>query len=718
MPATRVVSVRAAVLGLAVAAATGWLPVAALGTSAIPADQTGDVLDGNPITAIVGDIDGDGVRELISLGPRDDDPVHLAVEVLEEGPDGDVISAGSAPLTRMASVTEQLSGLPRPDENNLLQARVDEPARLVAWHERGREHVLAMAIGTLRNARACCLSIWAVERGGDGIRLRLMTDTMRSADQVRAVDMDADGTDELVVTEPRQDANPDVLPIAVLKWDGQRFRSQSAPLRVLGDGPLIPLGDSDERRGDEVGLVRATRAAATLHRIALGRTAGCVPRPPDCRLTAPSWPLTGPTVGAWYWVDEAQGAVVLRWPAGGRIERDRAIRLARRALATVGEGASVAVVKLRDVRLLDLFGPRLGTDPNRPGQQSGGGTIPSATTSRRTSVRCPAVPPAARPSSSEAAWSAPDRSGRGGGVTVTDTSTMPGITPIGLFGTDSELLAMALTRPRPGCRQSVDATREGGQLSRPAGLLRSATIVVSDAAAALSPEADDGLLQPDPQGPVRVEQGTDEPVVLAGGAFTLPVARRRRGRGCELVVGEAVTDEQVPEDGVAQLRVGLDGVRRRRRGARHARWPSRRRGRGTAVTGSSPSIRSRRRSAPARPWHRSASTSASRGGRRRTPAWRWMGRRCRSSPTAGSTVAVSAGLWPRDVHIVATDPLGNRTATTIGVVALLDYRQLPWIPIVALLTILVGMILYLRVPHVRPATASGQMTDATLEDLD
>ena len=79
---------------------------------------------------------------------------------------------------------------------------------------------------------------------------------------------------------------------------------------------------------------------------------------------------------------------------------------------------------------------------------------------------------------------------------------------------------------------------------------------------------------------------------------------------------------------------------------------------------------------------------------------------------------MSAGLWPRDVHIEATDPLGNRNATTISVVALVDYRQLPWIPIVALLTILAGMVLYLRVPHVRPATTSGPMTDATLEDLD
>ena len=80
--------------------------------------------------------------------------------------------------------------------------------------------------------------------------------------------------------------------------------------------------------------------------------------------------------------------------------------------------------------------------------------------------------------------------------------------------------------------------------------------------------------------------------------------------------------------------------------------------------------------------------------------------------------AVSAGLWPRDVQIEATDPLGNRNTATVSVVALLDYRQLPWIPIVALLTILAGLVLYLRVPHLRPAAPSGPMTDATLEDLE
>ena len=84
----------------------------------------------------------------------------------------------------------------------------------------------------------------------------------------------------------------------------------------------------------------------------------------------------------------------------------------------------------------------------------------------------------------------------------------------------------------------------------------------------------------------------------------------------------------------------------------------------------------------------------------------------------GFSVAVSAGLLPRDVQIEATDPLGNRSTATVSVVALLDYRQLPWIPIVALLTILAGIGLYLRVPQLRPAAPSGPITEGTLEDLE
>ena len=714
MPATRVVSVRAAVLGVAVAAALGWLPAPALGASAIPAEQTAEILDGQPITAIVGDVDGDGVRELIRLGPREDDPVHLAVEVFI-GWEGGALPAGSAPLARVASVTEQLSGLPRPDENNLLQARVDEPARLIAWHERGREHVLAVAIGTLRNARACCLSIWAVERGRPGIRLRLMTDTMRSADQVWAVDMDADGTDELVVTEPRQDANPDVLPIAVLRWNGERFTSHSAQLGVLGGGPLIPLGDSDGMPGEELGTVRTSQSGTTLHRIALGRDGRLrmelVTLPIDGGVAA----MDGPDGGRLVVGDDQNSAVLLNWPARGQVEVEEPSAWLGVPLTSLGEGPQARVLKLRDGRLLDVFGPRLGTDRT--------GLSGNAAEAR---FRTADIPPYVGPLPGGMPEGSPAfifrglllraQSGvEGGGVTVTDVGAMPAVTPIGLFGRGSGLMGLALPAAL-GVEAGLDATREGGQLSRPAGPLRSATIVVADAEAALSPEADGGLLQPEPQGPVRVEQGASEPVVLAGGAFTLPIAAPP-GTQLQLRVGDDVTDAQVPAQGMAELRVSTEGYEDgdEVRVTLLAITPA---GHGygggwtMAVHTKPPTL--------------SASTPFA-------PLSFDVGVSGRTAPDASVVVdgtpvpvaadgrfdvAVSASLWPRDVHIEATDPLGNRIASTISVVALVDYRQLPWIPIVALLTILAGMALYLRVPHARPAPASGPTTDATLEDLD
>ena len=696
------------------AAALGWMPAAALGASAIPAEQTGQILDGQPITAIVGDVDGDGVRELIRLGPRDDDPVHLAVEVLEDGPGGEVRSAGTAPLARVASVTEQLSGLPRPDEDNLLQARVDEPARLIAWHHRGKEHVLAVAIGTLRNARACCLSIWSVERGADGIRLRLMTDTMRSADQVWALDMDADGTDELVVTEPRQDANPDVLPLAVLRWNGARFASQSVQLGVPGGGPLIPLGDSDGVPGDEIGLVRSTRTSAILHRIALQRDGRLRTEAVRLPSTGELVALNGPAGGLLVLGGATHGTVALRWPAGGRMSAAEDSAWVGIPLATVGVGDQAALLQVRDDRLLDLFGPRLGTIRTGLGDSAAAarfrladmvsylGPLPGGTTTGQAFIfrgRMVSIDP----------------SRRDGGAVVTDVSAMPGAVPIGLFGRRFDLLAMARS-VSPNSGFGFNATREGGQLSQPAGGLRSATIVVADATAALSPEADDGLLQPEPQGPVRVEPGASEPLVLAGGAFTLPIAAPP-GTQLQLRVGDVVTDAQVPPDGRADMRVSTDGYEDgdEVRVTLLAITPA---GHGygggwtVAVHTRPPTLSA---SAPFAPLSFDVGVSG-----RTAPDANVMvdGTPVPVAADGRFDVAVSAGLWPRDVHIEATDALGNRVASTISVVALVDYRQLPWIPIVALLTILAGMALYLRVPRARPATASGPMTDATLEDLD
>jgi len=301
------------------------------------------------------------------------------------------------------------------------------------------------------------------------------------------------------------------------------------------------------------------------------------------------------------------------------------------------------------------------------------------------------------------------------GASVRDVSIMPGVAPIGLFGRGSHLMAIAHTMTGSAVRIGFDATREGGQLTQPAGPLRSTAIVVADETAVLAPEADDGLLRPRLEGPVRL--GPEErPFALTGGAFTVPIIGPP-GTRVVLIVGEAVTEEAVPDEGVARVIVDTDAyedgdevpvtllaVAPTGQGYSGG-WTA-------AIYTRPPALSA---SAPFAPLSFDVDVTG------------------RTAPDAtlavdGSPVPVAAdgtfgfevsvGIWPRDVQIEATDPLGNRSTATVSVVAMLDYRQLPWIPIVALLTILAGIGLYLRVPHTRPAAPSGSLTEGTLEDLE
>lgn len=80
------------------------------------------------------------------------------------------------------------------------------------------------------------------------------------------------------------------------------------------------------------------------------------------------------------------------------------------------------------------------------------------------------------------------------------------------------------------------------------------------------------------------------------------------------------------------------------------------------------------------------------------------------------TARVPAALVPRRVTVTAVDQLGNTASRSVSVVAVLDYRQLPWVPITAALTLLVAGFLYLRAPRSRPASRSAE--SGTLEELE
>jgi hypothetical protein len=79
---------------------------------------------------------------------------------------------------------------------------------------------------------------------------------------------------------------------------------------------------------------------------------------------------------------------------------------------------------------------------------------------------------------------------------------------------------------------------------------------------------------------------------------------------------------------------------------------------------------------------------------------------------------VSAPPWPRTVVVVARDPFGGEQCTTVEVIGLVDYRGLPWVPIVGVVTVLGGALLFLRTPSRRPIAERGAPDDGRLEDVD
>jgi hypothetical protein len=95
------------------------------------------------------------------------------------------------------------------------------------------------------------------------------------------------------------------------------------------------------------------------------------------------------------------------------------------------------------------------------------------------------------------------------------------------------------------------------------------------------------------------------------------------------------------------------------------------------------------------------------------------GRAIQTDASGHFDTSVPAGIVPRDVQVVATDPFHRRTTILVSVVAPIDYRRLPWLPIAVLGTVLAGIIVFLRAPRSasRPL-AEPQPGDAVLEEID
>ena len=660
----------------------------AAGAEAVP-PEAAVLLDGESFGAMVGDIDGDGVRELVRLVPWGVNPSQKAVEVISiRG--GVPRSHGHHLVERVATPDDTFAGN-NPAQNPLMAVGIREPTRLIAWRGPDGERVLVGGIGVNDLPRPCCLTLWWVilDRSGT-TELEYIQDTMSSSAHVLAMDLDEDGIDELAVVETPDPNFPNDTRVLVLRWNGTDFdRIESRARDALISGPLLALGDTDGLPGAEFGFAatpaRFDQIIPSLHRFRLKDDRLMTEHaelPADGSVTAVRGPDGGRVV-----VISPSEAYLLEWRAG---QRDATI------LANSIRGGSLLGVLGRGAgaRLLVLRGGAVDVlDAGLTSRQSVfGGEAASwfaASSLPPYAGQLPGGDDAGAPAMIFGGQlvSAPDGSAL---AAVRDIAALPGRSPVGLFGPERGWAAVA-----NGAALAVG--RRGGSMGVTAEA-RAAGIAVVPAGLMMRPEEDGGLLEPEIRGAILDAAMPARPMILTSAGATArfaappdsalqvsgfpgePVSSSVGAGGMADVVLVPARDTGDDESFTVRLLVATP--------AGHgygAIWEVRVLRRPPGLTATAPFA--------------SLSFSVPLSGRTAPSASLLVdGEPVSLGPDGTFMANVSAGPLPRTVRLAATDRVGNTTELAVSVVGVLDYRRLPWIPIVVGLTMLAAGILYLRVP--------------------
>ncbi|MGH2457023.1 MAG: hypothetical protein ACRDHD_12300, partial [Candidatus Limnocylindria bacterium] len=601
----------------------------------------------------------------------------------------------------------QLPGRPA-DADGLVPVSLREPARLLAWRRDGREEVLAVAVGTDGLPRACCLTIWRVGLAGSGqVELELLGDLQLSAEWIRAVDLDGDGTDEVVLLEPATASRADSRDIRVLRWEGTFRVSPNLNLAARSDPRLVLLGDSDGLPGDEVGVIpgRLDARSAELSRLAMATDGSVTVERTALPFAGDVVPLRGSNGGRLVLASDDDGTALLRWPSGAaRAVVERTSARQGRPVMVLGSGTAARLVLDRGAGVVDLLDPTLMAR-----QRVAGG--PAASRFRLSSRQPYVGPLPGGLAGADASFIVRGRvvSVTGGRVDGQPIAALPGMEPVGLFGPEMGWAAIV-------SGAGVAADRTGGRLA-PAEAIAADPIGVVPAGELLAPEVDGGLLAPLLTGAVTTGAQVGREMLLSAGEVSATVAGPRgtrvlvddgdQGGPAERLIGDA-GEVTLAFDGPG------DGEAQRFTARLVAISPS---GHGYGVLWD---VRVRRE--PPRLRAEAALVSLSfdveiTGSTEPDVALSVDGRTVQAGTDGGFNAAVPAGLLPRTVRLEATDAVGNRATATVEVVAVLDYRRLPWIPIVVVVTVVAAAILYLRAP--RPSAVASTSDDVgTVEEIE
>jgi len=695
----------------------------------IPDEPLGTSMDLPASGGISFDLDGDGVRELITLGEAADARGLTGVRAWWVDANGAATQSNEIHVRRAASVDELLTGRGAAgiDRDEMIAVRTSEPSRLFTARRGGEDVPLVAAIGTPSDAPVpCCLTIWQiVSAGGHAIELRQVADTRQLGQQLMPADFDGDGTDEIFVNEgpidPGDGQTPLTMEASILRWNGERFTRRTLQIGSLAACCPAPrdVGDTDGFPGEEVIVVGSdTDGSAAMVRVSV-RDGEPVVETADIGQVDTARVLDlaqGPGIVTsdgfsgmylWSWARDQQPVQEATRITGGAPlavfgtgERTRLMIGTPGSVASIlvlpgdlGGGAGPSVIFGRDLRAGAFAGGELGTQPLFSGLVPDGlPGMPDAFYYSGTIVQPVADPDALADS--------------------TPGPLLIGVQPLGRVGPDGSWEALLGNYTDQGFFQPFVPLYVDLQMVAAAGQLR--LVGVGDLTS------------------IEVNGGNLEPTFY--GAAPDPETSR---------YGLIVGDEAV----VAEIH-GPPGTT--------VNWQSRGTG-GDDVIGPSGSIQLQLLE-PAGPDAPNGSGATAQiwavtpGGHAYSGTWRIRVFReppdlsvaapdgviqlnqtisGRTDPGVAVTVngapafvdargsfsaPVTAGILPTEFRVVATDPVGNVSVRVVTLVWPLDYRKLPFVPLAVVITIIAGAFLYLRKPDTGPRRQAPD-DDATFEEI-
>lgn len=698
---------RAALLALAI----GLSPIPARPTDAAGpiADEPGAIVlpDAPLLQAVAADLDGDGSRELVRLIRGAEDAA--LVEVFSLG------SRGWAPVGQPVEVLPASRSGPRIDP-----VYSGAPLRMLVHRAGGTERVVVASqprLNEIDTGPPCCLLLHEIVIDGGELRRSAASQPTDPVDGILAIDLDGDGTDELLTARSLPVLGGISFPTEarVYRWtDGAFGAPTQSELPIgSGDNPFI-IGDSDGRPGDEAAFI-STLGPPGLYRIVLG---------PGDSLTVDEFgaSVTGaravPTAdGRGIAVIAGDEVSVHEWPAFGPPGPATATSTLDGAeLLGVVEitGQARLLVQQRASSTLHVLGL-----PNLTPRQ--GGTV-TGSPAAGTLSGLPIAPyvgplPGGGPDGGEAVLYAGRFLPSPGietplpfmGAAV--SATLAGAEPVGLVAA-RDWLAI-LHSPYAGVRISPT----GGRFV-PLGSHPSAWLSIAPLGAVMSPESDDGLLEPPVLGAIATGARGTLATGPAGFVADVTAPSGSRVLAANLDPGSVLgAPREVPPSGRLSVTVvppTFDTPNPRYRTAVMVLTPA---GHGYVAAWSVQVLTEPPRLEASVTTQLGSSEVIVRGETATYASVQVNGRAASLSDDGEFAAVVALPPWPTDVEIVAMDFLGNTARTVVSGVGIFDYRGLPWIPIVALLLAVSGVLLYLRQP--RPGTDPRPRDgDGVLEELE